>query len=80
MLDAENKKMEDKLRQVQGLMAAEQSKKGPGGPPAASNSGQMWRSSKQTSNHAKDVLEQHKKALQGGLKPSMPKPSAAQAK
>ena len=48
------------------------------GPPAANASGQMWRAGKQNANHAKDVLEQHKKALQSGLKPAMP--SAARAK
>ena len=33
----------------------------------------MWRSSTQSSNHAKQVLEAHKKALATGLKPTMPK-------
>ena len=71
MLDAENKKMEEKLKTVQGLMAAEQMKKtnpsSAGG--AANSSGSMWRSSNQSSKHAKDVLEQHKGRLTGGMKP-----------
>ena len=36
----------------------------------------MWRSSTQSANHAKQVLENHKKALATGLKPSMPQPGA----
>jgi len=79
MLDVENKKMEEKLKTVQNLMAAEQMKKSASG--QAGSSGSMWRSSNQTSKHAKDVLEQHKTRLTAGMKPTMPKmPSAASAK
>ena len=60
MLDVENKKMEEKLKTVQNLMAAEQMKKSASG---AGSSGSMWRSSNQTSKHAKDVLESHKTRL-----------------
>ena len=36
---------------------------------AAAASGKMWRSSNQSSNYAKQVLEQHKKALATGVRP-----------
>ena len=79
MLEAENKKMEEKLKVVQGLMNAEREKRAMGpnvaaaSPGAASaSSSKMWRSSTQSANHAKQVLEQHKQALSQGLKPRMP--------
>jgi hypothetical protein len=43
---------------------------------ADTNTSSRWRSSNQTQNHAKAVLDQHKKALAAGLKPKMP-PSPA---
>ena len=76
MLEAENKKMEDKLKVVQGLIDNERQKRssqGMRGSPAtggaAAASGKMWRSSNQSSNYAKQVLEQHKKALATGVRP-----------
>lgn len=64
MLEAENKKMEEKLKIVQDLMNNERQKRSSqgmrGAPTATADaSGTMWRSSTQSSNHAKQVLEQH---------------------
>ena len=39
---------------------------------STNDASKMWRSSTQSANHAKQVLENHKKALATGLKPSMP--------
>ena len=65
MLDSENKKMEQKLKVVQDLMNKEREKRGaPAVGMAASSpaqdSSKMWRSSTQSSNYAKQVLESHK--------------------
>ena len=67
MLESENKKMEQKLKVVQDLMNKEREKRGAppvGGmaasSPAQQDSSKMWRSSTQSSNYAKQVLESHK--------------------
>lgn len=65
MLEHENKKMEEKLKVVQDLMNVEKTKRSSQGmakasPAQSSSSGKMWRSSTQSSNHAKQVLESHK--------------------
>ena len=62
MLEAENKKMEQKLKVVQDLMNVEKSKRSSQGmqqvaaqskAASSSSASNMWRSSTQSSNHAK---------------------------
>ena len=89
MLEAENKKMEEKLKVVQDMMNVEKQKRSsqgmrgaaPSSTAASAASSQdaskMWRSSTQSSNYAKQVLESHKKALATGMKPAMPSQGAA---
>jgi len=69
MIDNERSK-----RSTQGMKAAPTSTAAASA--STSGSSKMWRSSTQSSNYAKQVLEQHKKALASGLKPSMSKDGA----
>lgn len=43
------------------------------GAASTQGSSKMWRSSTQSSNYAKQVLESHKKALATGIRPTLPK-------